>query len=279
VCREFVVLTRGPSRVANGVRLVQWDAKSPGRWISELDGAHAIINVVGRTVDCQKTPKNKKVILESRVDSVRALAAAVRAAQRPPAVWIQAATAHIYGDTADELLDESSLIGDGFAPMVGTAWERALEDAGLDDVRKMILRISFVLGRDGGPLKTLARLARLGLAGQIGNGRHYMSWIHEDDLHAIIRRAINDVSMQGVYVATAPEPETNALFMRALRAAVGRPWSPPVPAPLVRIGAWLMRTDPELALLGRRVVPTRLLREGFAFKFPHLRPALDDLLR
>ncbi len=277
-CGSIVILTRGADRVDGRVRYAHWDAKTPGPWAAHLDSAAAVVNLVGRTVDCRKTPVNKKVILESRVDSVHALSAAMKTIANPPPVWIQSATAHIYGDTGDEVLDESSRIGEGFAPMVGTAWEAALNDSAPPGLRKVILRISFVLGRHGGPLRTLARLARLGLGGTIASGRHYMSWIHEADLNAIIRRAIDDTTMSGAYIATSPEPVTNADFMRSLRRAVHRPWSPPVPAVCVRIGAWLMRTDPELALLGRRIVPTRLMREGFGFRFPLLSAALADLL-
>jgi uncharacterized protein (TIGR01777 family) len=218
------------------------------------------------------------VILESRVDSVRVLADAVGRAADPPAVWVQSATAHIFGDTADEILDESSPIGTGFAPVVGTAWEKAFDEADLPRTRRVTLRISFVLGREGGALRTLARLARFGLGGSTGTGRQYMSWIHIADLNRIILRALGDPSMHGVYVVTAPNPVRNAEFMRLLRKAVHRPWSPPVPETLVRVGAWMMRTDSELALLGRRCVPTRLLREGFRFEFPELEGALQDLL-
>jgi len=278
MCDKVIVLTRGGDRTDGRVRYAHWDARTPGDWAKHLDGASAIINLVGRTVDCRKSPANKKVILESRVDSVNALAAAWKSVATPPRVWIQSATAHIYGDTGDEVLDESSPIGTGFAPTVGTAWEAALNDADLPGVRKVILRISFVLGRNGGALATLARLARLGLGGTTGSGRQYMSWIHTADLNAIILRALTDATMAGVYIATAPTPVTNVDFMHTLRQAVHRPWSPPVPAPFVRVGAWLMRTDPELALLGRRLVPTRLTNEGFRFRFAELQPALCDLL-
>jgi uncharacterized protein (TIGR01777 family) len=243
-----------------------------------VDGAGAVINFVGRTVDCRKTPANKKAILDSRVDSVRVLAEAVDRAAGKLAVWVQSATAHIFGDTRDEVLDESSPIGTGFAPTVGRAWEKAFDEARLPDTRRVTLRISFVLGRGGGALRTLARLARLGLGGATGDGRQYISWIHAADLNRIILRAIDDASMHGVYVVTAPNPVRNAEFMRLLREAVHRPWSPPVPEPIVRLGSWLLRTDPELALLGRRCVPTRLLREGFQFEFPELEGALADLL-
>jgi uncharacterized protein (TIGR01777 family) len=260
------------------VRNVRWDARTLGPWAAELDGAAAIVNLVGRTVDCRKTDANKRVILESRVDSVRALGAACATCTNPPPVWVQTSTAHIYGDTGDELLDESSPIGEGFAPMVGTAWEQALQESAPKDCRKVILRISFVLGRNGGPLRTLARIARSFLGGRIGTGRQWISWIHEADLQAVILRANRDERMQGVYVVTSPNPVRNVEFMAALRKAVHRPWSPPVPPMMVRLGAWILRTDPELPLLGRRCVPARLLRENFIFQFPELKNALQGLL-
>ena len=276
---DIVVLTRSGSRDDGKVRYINWDAKTPGPWSEAMDGATAIVNVVGRTVDCRKTAANKAVILSSRVDSVNALAAGWRSVRNPPKVWIQSATAHIYGDTEDEALDESSPIGTGFAPMVGTAWEKTFADANLPGVRRVVLRISFVLGKNAGALRTLGRLARLGLGGTVGNGRQYLSWLHVGDLNRIIAQALIDQSMEGMYIATSPQPVTNAAFMKALRKAVHRPWSPPVPVPLVRLGAWMMRTDPELALLGRRLMPTRLMKEGFAFRFPDLNDALVDLLR
>jgi uncharacterized protein (TIGR01777 family) len=275
---EPVVLTRGDADIRDGVRLVRWDAQSPGNWQTELDGAAAIVNVVGRTVDCRKTPLNKRVILESRVNSVKALAQACKNVSAPPPVWVQAGTAHIFGDTGDEVLDESSPIGTGFAPEVGTAWEKAFADVSIPGLRKVILRISFVIGQGGGALKTLARLTRLFLGGATGTGKQYMSWLHAADFAAIVLRAITDPSMAGMYVATSPNPVTNDDFMKTLRKVLHRPWSPRVPEPLVRLGAVLLRTDPELALYGRRCVPTRLLRDGFAFRFPQLEPAMQDLL-
>ncbi len=261
------------------MRTVVWDARSGGKWERVLDGSTAVVNYVGRTVDCVKTAAHKREIIASRVDSVRAIGEAIRRVDRPPSVWVQSATAHIFGDTDDELLDESSPIGTGFAPEVGTAWEKAFADACPPSVRGVVLRISFVLGPDGGALKTLARLARLGLGGTVGSGKQWMSWLHERDLARMVLRTIDDESMSGMYVATTPNPTRNADFVRELRRAVRRPWSPPVPSVCVRIGAALMRTDPELALLGRRCVPTRLLREGFRFDFPDLPAALRDALK
>jgi uncharacterized protein (TIGR01777 family) len=206
---EIVVLTRGPDRTDGNVRYVHWDAKTLGDWAKHLDGADALVNLVGRTVNCRKTEHNKKVILESRVDSVTVLAAAVKQAKSPPTTWIQSATAHIFGDTGDEVLDESSPIGTGFAPMIGTAWEKALADHVPPGIRTVVLRISFVLGRKGGALQTLAGLTRWGLGGSTGSGKQWMSWIHVADLNAFIRRAITDQTVAGVYVVTSPGPVTN----------------------------------------------------------------------
>lgn len=275
---EVVILTRGADHQAGPVCHVHWDGATLGSWAQQLEGAQAVINLVGRTVDCRKTPANKRDILESRIHSVQALAAGWASVQHPPLIWIQSATAHIYGDTHDEILDEDSPIGTGFAPMVGTAWEAELASARLPGCRQMVLRISFVLGRDGGALKTMAGLTRWGLGGTLGSGRQYISWLHVDDLTAVILRALDDARMSGVYVVTAPEPVTNADFMAELRRVLHRPWSPLVPAPMLRLGALFLRTDPELALLGRRLVPTRLLNEGFVFTHPALPGALRDLL-
>jgi uncharacterized protein (TIGR01777 family) len=238
-----------------------------------------VVNYVGRSVDCRKTPANRKVILESRIDSINALAAGFRESGSIPGVWVQAGTAHIFGDTGDELIDESSPIGTGFAPQVGTAWEKSLMDQDLHGCRRVIMRMSFVMGRGGGALTKLSRLARCFLGGTVGSGDQYISWIHVADLNAIVLRALFDPSVAGMYVVTAPQPVTNRQFMRLLRRAVHRPWSPPTPAPLVRVGSRLMGSDPELALFGRRCVPTRLQRENFVFQFPELEPALADLMR
>lgn len=276
---DVTILTRGPSHEEGRVRHVQWDAHAVGPWAAELEGAAGIVNLVGRTVDCRKTPANRKEILESRVDSVRALGAACRQVRQSPGVWVQAGTAHIWGDPpGDTIITDESLLGTGFAPDVGRAWEAALHESAPPGCRTVVLRISFVLGRHGGPLRTLAGLAKWFLGGAAGSGRQWISWIHEEDLVAIILRALDDPALEGPYLTTAPEPVTNAQFMRALRKKLGRPWSPPVPAPIVRLGAWMMQTDPELALLGRRCVPEKLVATGATFRFPSLGEALADLL-
>lgn len=262
---------------------VTWDARTAGDWRRGLDGAAAIVNLVGRSVDCVKTPDHQDEILRSRVEATRVLGLAVRQVDRPPPVWVQMSTAHIYGDPPEVVCTEVSPFGFGFAPFVGRAWEDEFRAAVLPTQRGVILRTSFVLGRDrgagGGAFPLLRRLARLGLGGRIGSGTQGMSWIHEIDLNRIFERAIGDAGMQGPYIASAPNPVSQQVFMRTLRRAVGTPIGLPAYAWMVRFGArWLLRTDPELALYGRYVMPKRLQDEGFEFRFPRLDVALTDLV-
>ena len=260
-----------------------WDAATLGDWAESLDGASAVVNLVGRSVDCRKTAEHKRVILASRIDSCRVLGEAMRAVANPPGVWVQSATAHIIGDPVplDTICDESTPPGPQheMAPRVGVEWEKAFAEAKLAQQRGVVLRISFVLGPQGGALDRLRTLTRLGLGGAVGSGRQWISWIHQDDLNRLIIAAIDDTAYEGVYMVTAPEPVTNREFMRAMRAAYRRPWSPPAPAIGVRLACrFLLNTDPELALLGRRCVPTRLGAEHqFEFHHPTIERALEDL--
>jgi uncharacterized protein (TIGR01777 family) len=277
---DVVTIARGAS-VPTGVRWqhATWDARTVGEWARHLDGADAIVNLAGRTVDCIKTPDHCDEILRSRVESTEAIGRALKNVKALPRVWVQMATAHRYGDPPEGVvIDEDSAFGYGLAPTVGAAWEDAFARSAPAGIRQVVLRTSFVLGRHGGALATLARLARLGLGGTIASGRQGMSWIHERDMNRLFTRGIEDDSMTGAYIATAPNPVSNAEFMRELRRAVGMPIGLPAFEWMVRVAAPLvMRTDPELALYGRYCVPKRLKEEGFEFSFPDLASALRDL--
>ncbi len=257
---------------------VRWDGRTAGAWAGCLEGARGVVNVVGRTVDCIKTPEHCDEILRSRVEATRALGEALRGCVVRPGVWVQMSTAHIYGDPPEAVCEEGSALGYGLAPEVGKAWEGAFAAGLVEGVRGVVLRTSFVLGRRGGALGRLGMLAKLGLGGKVGHGRQGMSWIHEEDLCRVFERGLVDEGMKGVYIASAPTPVSNAEFTRTLRRAVGMPVGLPCAAWMVRIGARLvLRTDPELALQGRYVVPRRLMEEGFVFRFGELRAALADL--
>lgn len=272
---DVVVLTRTPR--SGHPTEIGWDAQSVGEWKLHLDGAKAMVNLVGRSVDCVKNLRNRNEILRSRVQSTRALGLALREIERLPHAWVQMSTAHAYGDPTDEWCDERSQLGTGFAPEVARAWEEEYQKWATTEIRSVLLRTSFVLSRRGGALPTLARLARLGLGGRIGTGRQGVSWIHERDMMRIMVRAITDSAMSGMYVATAPTPVSMHDFMGELRRALHVPIGLPAPAWMVRIGSALLRKDPELALLGRYCISRRLGDEGFRFQYPGLRAAIDSL--
>ncbi|MGY8768343.1 MAG: TIGR01777 family oxidoreductase [Pirellulales bacterium] len=275
---EVVILGRNRPKEIGRSTFVTWDGRSLGSWVETLEGACALVNLTGRTVDCIKTPDHCDEILRSRVEATRALGQALRTIQNPPPVWVQMSTAHLYGDPPEVICDEDSAFGLGLAPTVGQAWEAAFAQAVLPKMRLVILRTSFVLGKSGGALPRLAKLARWGLGGKVGHGKQGISWLHQSDMNRLFERAITDDEMQGAYLATSPNPVSNAQFMQTLRKAVRMPIGLPAARWMVRIGApLLMQTDPELALFGRYCQSRRLEEEGFEFAFPDLDAAMKDI--
>lgn len=281
LCRggyEVVVLTRSPRSGTGPVQQVEWDGRTVGKWREYLEGAKAVVNLAGRSVNCRYTPENRREIVDSRVQSVAAINRAIAACTVPPTVVVQAGSLAIYGDPGDHLCDESAPPGEGFSADTCLLWEKAFNSLETPRTRRVLLRIGFALGRNGGALQTLATLARWYLGGSAGNGKQYISWLHLHDLNRMFLSAIEREDIEGVFNATGPNPVTNAAFMHALRSTLRRPWSPPVPAWVVRIGARLMGTDASLALTGRRCAPKRLTEKGFSFTYPDLKEALRDLL-
>ncbi len=281
VARGYAVtiLSRHPGAASAGIEWLRWDGASAGDWIRAVDGARVVVNLTGRSVNCIHTAENRREILSSRLLSVRAINAAVRACAQPPEVLIQAASLAIYGDAGDRVCDENAPHASDFSADVCEQWEAAFAEGGASQPRRVVLRIGIVLGRDGGALTPLVKLARCFLGGTVGSGRQYISWLHIDDFNAMVIEAIERPEVSGAYNATGPSPVTNAEFMRELRRAVGRPWSPPAPEFIVRFGAhWIMRTDADLALTGRRCVPRRWLEQGFRFKHTDLQETLRNVL-
>lgn len=273
---EVVILTRS-SRPGLRYRQVVWDGATPGPWARELAGA-AVINLAGELVDRRPTPTNVELLTRSRVEPTMALATASAGWDAPVAVWLQASTLAIYGDGGEAVLDESAEPADGPPQMAGVAraWEAAAEGAPAG--RQVVMRTGVVFDRDTPALDRLVGLARWGLGGRIASGRQWVSWIHIADFLAVVRRALVDETLSGVVHVTSPNPVRNAELMAAFRRVLHRPVAPPTPAALVRVGAIALRTDPALALMGRRCVPNRLLQTGFAFAYPELVPALEQLL-
>ena len=281
---SVVILSRSVPRIDGPWQHQVWDGRTLGPWKDALNTASGLVNLAGRSVDCIKTPDHQDEIVRSRVESTRILGAAMREIDSPPPVWVQMSTAHIYGDPPEVLCTEESALGYGLAPFVGKAWEEAYAASVLPSQRQVILRTSFVLGRNrgagAGALDTLLPLTKVGLGGKIGSGTQGMSWIHELDMNRLLERGLTDAQMRGVYIASAPNPVSQVEFMRELRRAVGMPIGLPAFSWMVRIGArFLLRTDPELGLYGRYVHSRRLAEESFEFQLPTLREALQELLR
>jgi len=281
---KVVLLSRSTPQVDGPWKHMAWDARTLGKWKGCLDGAYGLVNLAGRSVDCIKTPDHQDEILRSRVESTRVLGQAMRAIDHPPAVWVQMGTAHIYGDPPTALCTEDSALGVGLAPLVGKAWEEEFERSRLPSQRGVILRTSFVVGRNrgagGGAIDRLGLLTKMGLGGRVGTGRQGFSWIHELDMNRLFQRGLTTDTMDGIYIASAPNPVPQVEFMKRLREALGVRLGLPAFAWMVRIGAPLvLRTDPDLALYGRYVRSDRLPEEGFSFQFPELGPALKDVVR
>ncbi len=277
---DVVVLTRSPQNSDPDIRQVLWDGKTLGDWQFYLEGAYGLINFTGRSINCVPDKKNREDLLNSRVDSVNVLAEAVRLCVNPPTVWVQSSAIGAYGDCGDTPIDESTPLSDDYLGQLSKAWESAFHEADLPRTRKVTLRIGFVLGPDGGGLKTLADLTRWFLGGAAGSGEQYISWIHIEDLNEMVLWSLRRKAISGVLNATGPTPATNAEFMQKLRTTLERPWCPPAPAFIVRLFArWVLKSNADLALDGRRCRPTKFRKHGFRFRFTSLDYALQKILK
>ena len=285
---DVVVLSRQAQRRL--WRVVTWDGATLGKWQREIDGCDVVINLAGRSVNCRYTPGNRDEIMQSRVLSTRVVGQAIAAATCRPRVWLQASTATIYAHRYDRPNDEYSgmLGGDEpdapdtwrFSIDVARAWERAFEEAVVDGTRRVSLRSAMTLSPDaGGVFDTLLGLVRHRLGGSAGDGRQFMSWIHYEDFIAAVGWLIDRDDIEGAVNIAAPNPLPNAEFMQLLREACGIRLGLPAKTWMLEIGAVFMRTETELILKSRRVVPARLLEHGFTFKYPCWRGAALDLCR
>ena len=282
---DVVVLSRKPT--AAPWRIAAWDAETIGPWEAELDGADAVINLAGRSVNCRYNAENRRLILESRVRSTKVVGEAIGRAKKPPRVWLQAASATIYIHRYDAPNDERTGILSGNEPYlpdtwkfscdVCRAWEETLAAAVTPATRKVAMRTSMTMSPDrGGVFDVLLWLVRRRLGGRTGDGRQFVSWIHDADFIRAVEWLI-DHDMSGPVNLAAPEPLPNAEFMRELRKAWGVRFGLPAARWMLEIGTWALRTESELVLKSRRVVPGRLLEAGFAFRFPTWPEAARDL--
>ena len=283
---DVVVLSRSPQTAP--WRVVAWDAKTLGAWASELENADVVVGLAGRSVNCRYTAANRNAIMASRIDSTHAVGQAIAWAKRPPRIWLQMSTATIYAHRYDAPNDEATGVIGGneadapaawrFSIEVARAWERAVDEAATPHTRKVKLRSSVVMNPDPGSIfDTLLTLTRRGLGGRAGNGKQYVSWTHEVDFLRAIEWIIAHDEFTDVVNVASPNPLPNEAFMRDLRAASHTRFGLSSPEWMIAIGAALMRTEPELVLKSRRVIPGKLLAGGFTFTFRTWWEAAVDL--
>lgn len=285
---EVVILSR---RAEKSVwRIARWNAETFGDWTREFENADAIINLAGRSVNCRYTPENRREIIESRVKSTKIVGEAIAKVANPPRVWLQASTATIYAHRFDAPNDEiTGIIGGNepdapdtwnFSIDVAKAWEQAANEAETPRTRKILLRSAMTMSPDaGGIFDVLLNLVRKGLGGTSGDGRQYLSWIHDADFIRSIYWLVEHEELSGAVNLAAPNPLPNREFMKILRDAWGTKIGLPATELMLEIGAFFMQTETELVLKSRRVVPTRLLESDFEFEFPDWENAARDLCR
>jgi uncharacterized protein len=296
---QVTILSRDPAPVAPlvnanananaNVNVIAWDGKNLGAWADHLDGADAVINLAGRSVNCRYHAANRRMMMDSRIDSTLVLGKAIAACGNPPEIWLNSSTATIYRHRYDAANTErDGLYGaareakDAFSLEVAHGWEdaftKAYTDNDLQRTRGILLRTAIVLGNEpGGGYGTLRNLARVGLGGTMAGGRQFVSWIHERDFCRTLDWLIATRSASGIYNIAAPNPLPNKAMMAAVRGAVGVPIGLPATRWMLEIGAFFLRTETELIFKSRRVVPEHLLEEGFTFEFEGLPEALADL--
>ena len=284
---EVVVLSRSETTTLPW-RVVIWDGETLGEWTAEFEGADAIINLAGQSVNCRYTEANRRIITESRVKSTRIVGQAIAETNNAPRVWLQASTATLYAHRYDAANDEATGIIGGSEPNapdtwrfsidVVKKWEREFNAAATPLTRKILMRSAIIMSpNQGGPFDVLLRLVRFGLGGASGNGKQFVSWIHDQDFVRTVVWLIQHEELQGPLNLAAPNPLPNAEFMRKLRQAWGMPLGLPATEWMLELGAWLLRSETELILKSRRVIPTRLFESGFTFQFSTWAEAARDL--
>lgn len=290
---HVIVLTRGPYTAP--WQTVHWDGVHTGPWVETLEGADVCINLAGRSINCRYTARNRRSLYDSRIGSTHLLHAAISGLANPPRVWLNASSATIYRHALDRDMDEATGEVGGsekisswrrapekwnWTVRLVRDWEAALFGSPTPFTRKVALRTSLVFSpAPGSVFAVMSRLVRLGLGGAQGNGRQYVSWMHEADYARAIEFLIEHEDIEGPVNLAAPHPLPNREFMAALREAWDMPNGLPAPTPLMAIGAFFMRTESELVLKSRRVVPGKLLKAGFQFDFPTWPEAAADLAR
>jgi uncharacterized protein (TIGR01777 family) len=276
---DVIILTRGKARMESGITYLNWDGKNFGNWTKELEGAEMVLNLAGKSVDCRYNEKNKKEILNSRIDSTKIIGEAINNCVLPPKLWVNMSTATIYEHTLEGKANDekNGIIGDDFSMNVAKSWEKTFDDFILFATRKIVMRTSIVLGKEGGALAHLAPLVKFGLGGKNGSGKQFVSWIHVEDLARIVEWFIENKNASGAYNCTSLTPIRNESFMKKIREAFGISFGLPATKWMIEIGTFLLRSESELVLKSRKVIPKKLLDGGFTFNYEKLDKVLKNI--
>lgn len=273
---EIKILTRKPKKPNH----IYWNAKDLDQWTNVLEGADILINLTGKSVDCRYTEANKKQIYDSRIDSTHTLGLAINLCERPPKIWFNSSTATIYRHSTDkEMTEELGEIGDDFSMNIAKSWEKAFYSITNPKTRKITLRTSIVMGKHGGATEPLKKLVQFGLGGKQGSGNQKVSWIHETDFARAIAFLIEHKNLEGNFNLATLKPTNNKTLMKNFRHVMKAPFGIHHPEWLIKIGARLIGTEPELVLKSRNVIPERLVKNGFQFLHTDIKIALQNLLK
>lgn len=272
---EIIILSRRRKPSNGNIHYAKWDGKTLGDWANHFENAFAVINMAGRSVDCRYTKQNKADILNSRVGSTIIIGEAIKKVQNPPKIWLNSSTGTIYRYSEDkEMTEAKGELGEGFSVSIAKAWEKTFREVDVPNVRKVIMRTSIVIGKNGGAMQPLVQLTKVGLGGFQGSGRQFISWLQIEDFCRITEYLIHNENAEGIYNVVSPKPIRNKAFMKILRNILNVPIGLPAMKWMIEIGAFFMRTESELVLKSRRLVPERLLSEGFEFTFVDIKEAL-----
>ena len=266
---EVIVIARKTS--------INWNM--PHKIQDALENAEMLINLAGKSVDCRYNEKNKNEILRSRTETTKILGEAIQKCAIPPKIWFNSSTATIYRHAEDRpMTEKAGEIGTGFSVGVATAWEREFFGFELENTRQIALRMAIILGKDGGVVSPYKNIVRFGLGRKQGNGNQMFSWLHIHDLYRIVLFLKENENLEGVFNCSSPNPVRNKELMQIFRKKMNVPFGIPTPKFLLEIGAFMIRTETELLLKSRWVLPQRLQEEGFEFDYPHLGKAIEESL-
>ena len=272
---NVTILTRRPNKPNH----IYWNGKDLNNWTNILEETDILINLAGKSVNCRYTEANKKMIYQSRIDSTHVLGLAINLCENPPKIWLNASTATIYEDSyKKEMTESDGDIGNDFSMNIAKSWEAAFNSITNPKTKKIILRTSIVLGKNGGAFLPLKRLTQFGLGGKQWHGKQKVSWIHETDFARAVEFLINE-NTQGVFNVSSPKPTTNAILMKTLRKHLKVPFGISHPKWLLKLGAKIIGTETELILKSRNVIPKKLLQKGFHFNYAKIEDTIQALLK